>query len=95
MLEESRALLKVAQEGADEGYAGSNRWIEHQKSTVERLSMLCALVENPEISRGAVLSLSPMQEKVLVGTENTPASGIPFSLKSRKLIASEDHLTSD
>ena len=90
MLEESRILLKMAQEGADEGYAGSNRWIEHQKSTVERLSVLCALVENPEVSRGAVLSLSPVQEKALVGKENTPASGIPFSSKSRNLATSEE-----
>jgi hypothetical protein len=95
MLEESRALLRMAQEGASEGYAGSNRWIEHQKSTVERLSILCALVENPEISRGAVLSLSPMQEKALVEKENTSVSRISFSPKSRKLIAGKGRLVSD
>ncbi|AEC21383.1 integrase family protein [Pusillimonas sp. T7-7] len=83
MLDESRALLKIAQEGESEGYAGSNRWIEHQKSTVERLSMLCALVENPKIRQGAVLPLSLMQKKVLIEKEGTSVSRISFSPKSR------------
>ncbi len=57
-LEEARALLRRAEEATKEGYFGSDRWLEHHASTVERLSQLCSIIDDPKVPMGAVIQLS-------------------------------------
>jgi hypothetical protein len=58
-LEEARALLVRAEEAVREGYAGSDRWLDHHKTTVDRLSQLCSIMDNPKVPNGSVIQLSP------------------------------------
>lgn len=63
-LEEARGLLQRAEEATQEGYYGSDRWLEHHTSTVERLSQLCSIVDDPKVPIGAVIQLSPPKSVV-------------------------------
>ena len=58
-LDEAIELMKRAEEATKEQYYGSDRWLEHHKSTVERLSELVAIIDNPSVPSGAVIQLSP------------------------------------
>ncbi len=58
-LEETRDLLRRAEEATKDGYYGSDRWLEHHTSTVERLSQLCSIIDDPKVPIGAVIQLSP------------------------------------
>jgi hypothetical protein len=55
---ETRALLLEAEEAAQEKYAGSNRWIDHQRATLARLDQLCQILDDPSVPLGAVIQLS-------------------------------------
>ncbi len=57
-LEETRALFNKAQDAVTGGYAGSDRWLEHHTVTVERLSQLCSIIDDPNVPIGAVIQLS-------------------------------------
>lgn len=57
-LSETRSLLEAAEAAYGEGAAGSNRWIEHQRTTLARLESLCSLLDNPAIQVGAAIKLS-------------------------------------
>lgn len=57
-LEEARNLLHRAEEAAKDGYFGSDRWMEHHKSTLERLTQLNSIIEDPKVPKGAVIQLS-------------------------------------
>ncbi len=57
-LEEARALFNKAQDAVAGGYAGSDRWMEHHTVTVERLSQLCSIIDDPKVPIGAVIQLS-------------------------------------
>ncbi|MEQ1600996.1 MAG: integrase [Methylophilaceae bacterium] len=57
-LEEARDLLRRAEEATKDGYYGSDRWLEHHTSTVERLSQLCSIIDDPKVPIGAVIQLS-------------------------------------
>jgi hypothetical protein len=58
-LEEARDLLRRAEDATQDGYYGSDRWLEHHTSTVERLSQLCSIIDDPKVPIGAVIQLSP------------------------------------
>lgn len=60
-LEEARDMLRRAEEASKDGYYGSDRWLEHHKSTVERLSQLCSIIDNSMVPTGSVIQLSPPQ----------------------------------
>ncbi|MDH2917321.1 MAG: integrase [Gallionella sp.] len=77
-LEEARGLLQRAEEATKDGYYGSDRWLVHHSSIVERLSQLCSIMDDPKVPIGSVIQLSPpkaaaqqvsMQRK-LVGGES-------------------------
>lgn len=57
-LEESRELLRKAEEASKDGYYGTDRWKEHHTSTVERLSQLCSIMEDLKVPIGSVIQLS-------------------------------------
>ncbi|MDP5556578.1 integrase [Pseudomonas aeruginosa] len=58
-LAESRDLLCKAETAREDGYSGSDRWIEHHRSTVERYSKLNSIMEDPTVPEGAVIQLAP------------------------------------
>lgn len=58
-LEEAQELMRKAEAAAGEGYSGSDRWIEHHRSTVDRLSQLSKIMGDPSVPEGAVIQLSP------------------------------------
>jgi hypothetical protein len=58
-LDEARDLLRRAEEATKDGYYGSDRWLEHHTSTVERLSQLCSIIDDPKVPIGAAIQLSP------------------------------------
>lgn len=58
-LEEARGLLQRAEEATKDGYYGSDRWLEHHKSTVDRLTQLCSIIDDPKVPTGSVIQLSP------------------------------------
>ena len=58
-LDESRELMLKAELATKEQYYGSDRWLDHHKVTVERLSELLSIIDNPNVPNGAVIQLSP------------------------------------
>ncbi|OYY94429.1 MAG: integrase [Hydrogenophilales bacterium 28-61-23] len=58
LLEEAKALHEQSLAAVDEGYAGSDRWMQHQKTTVERLTQLCGILDDSSVPNGAVIQLS-------------------------------------
>jgi len=92
-LEEARDLLRRADEATKDGYYGSDRWLEHHASTVERLSQLCSIIDDPKVPIGAVIQLSPpkpivetinMQRRIdvanAIGHVASHSSGVPASI---------------
>lgn len=58
-LDEAHGLLQQAEQATREQYFGSDRWLDHHKATVERLSELLSIMDNPNVPDGAVIQLSP------------------------------------
>lgn len=58
-LDEARRLQQTAMQAVDEGYAGSDRWLEHHNSTVERLTQICSIMDDPKVPPWAIVQLSP------------------------------------
>lgn len=57
-LKEAKSLMEMAEAATGEGYSGSDRWLEHHKSTVDRLSQLCAIMDDPTVPNGTVIHLA-------------------------------------
>lgn len=57
-LAEGKILLAKAEEAKKNGYFGADPWLEHHRTTVERLSQLCQLYDDPGIVDGAFIQLS-------------------------------------
>lgn len=60
-LEQSSDLMKKAENAVSEGYAGSDRWLDHHRSVVERLTQLSAFMDDPDVPVGSVIQLTPRQ----------------------------------
>ncbi|MDO9383321.1 MAG: integrase [Hyphomicrobiaceae bacterium] len=58
-LAEARSLLGQVEKARSEGYAGSDRWLDHHRGTVERLTQLCAIMDDPNVPDGACVQLGP------------------------------------
>lgn len=78
-LEDARLLLDQAKQAVDEGYAGSDRWLDHHKSTVDRLSQLCSIMDNTSVPLGAVIQLAPPRSSKVehVAEKHLPTSNGP------------------
>lgn len=63
MLQETVSLLRQAEDAVERGFAGSRRWYEHHVLTVERLSKICAALEDSTVPEGAVLHLKAVGEE--------------------------------
>ena len=53
--------LKLAELAQGERYFGANRWVDHHKKTVVRLTQLCEILDNPDVPAGAVIQLSGLE----------------------------------
>jgi hypothetical protein len=51
-LAEGRRLLDHAEQAQSEGYAGSDRWLDHHRGTVERITQLCTIMDDSTIPDG-------------------------------------------
>ncbi|WP_421178221.1 integrase [Aeromonas jandaei] len=60
-LEEAKDFVAKAKTAVEQEYAGSNRWLEHHLSTIERLSQLCTIMDDPSVPHGAVIQLAAPQ----------------------------------
>ncbi len=60
-LEEAKGLVAKAKAAVEQEYAGGNRWLEHHLSTVDRLSQLCTIMDDPSVPHGAVIQLAAPQ----------------------------------
>ena len=58
-LDEAQSLMLQAEQASKEQYYGSDRWLDHHKNTVARLSELLSIMNNPKVPKGAVIQLSP------------------------------------
>ncbi|MES2580515.1 MAG: integrase [Pseudomonadota bacterium] len=58
-LDEAKLLLQKAEDATKKQYFGSDRWLEHHKVTVERLSELVSIMDNTSVPIGAIIQLSP------------------------------------
>ncbi|MGR2680495.1 integrase [Chromobacterium haemolyticum] len=57
-LETAKENLETAQQAHGNGFFGASRWAEHHQLTIERLSQLCAILDDPQVPVGAVIQLS-------------------------------------
>jgi hypothetical protein len=57
-LGETRRFLSDATDAVSEGYMGSDRWVEHQTLTVNRLESLLNILDDPAVPSGSVIQLS-------------------------------------
>jgi hypothetical protein len=55
---ETAALLEQARSATAQGYAGANRWVEHQERTLVRFDKLCEIIDNPNVPVGSVIQPS-------------------------------------
>ncbi|WP_080962055.1 integrase [Chromobacterium subtsugae] len=57
-LETARENLTAAEQAHGNGYFGASRWVEHHRLTIERLTQLCDILDDPKVPMGAVIQLS-------------------------------------
>lgn len=77
-LVESRQLLRDAEEANAEGYAGSDRWLDHHRTTVARLQQLVDFMNNPNVPVGAVIQLAPPASPNAVASTQALATRAPL-----------------
>jgi hypothetical protein len=58
-LRDALALVRTAEDAVTEGYFGSDRWLDHHRATVDRLTQLANIMLDPRVPVGAVIQLSP------------------------------------
>lgn len=58
-LDDAKRLMEQAQNAVEDGYAGSDRWMEHHTSEVERLDQLYSIMTDPNVPAGAIIQLAP------------------------------------
>lgn len=57
-LADATESLEAARLAHGEGEWGASRWVTHHQLTVERLTQLCAILDDPKVPVGAVIQLS-------------------------------------
>lgn len=65
-LSDARQLLLKAQDAAQNGYVGGDRWMQHHQLTVSRLEQLNNIMKNPMVPIGAVIQLSNVHSPSLL-----------------------------
>lgn len=74
-LAEAVENLTAAEQAHSEGYFGASRWVAHHRLTVERLTQLCAILDDPKVPVGAVIQLSnlPVASRIEQAAEDRAA----------------------
>jgi hypothetical protein len=57
-LDEAKGLMDMALAATAEGHSGSDRWLDHHRTTVDRLTQLCSIMDDPTVPEGAVIQLA-------------------------------------
>lgn len=57
-LQDAQQLLAHSEEAMIKGYYGADRWMEHHKKTVQRLTQLTDILDNPAVPVGSVIQLA-------------------------------------
>ncbi|HGE2326563.1 TPA: hypothetical protein ACGJYG_005368 [Pseudomonas aeruginosa] len=57
-LQDAQELLAHAEVATVKGYYGADRWMEHHKKTVLRLTQLTEVLDNPAVPTGSVIQLA-------------------------------------
>lgn len=57
-LDEAQELMDKAQVATSENFSGSDRWLDHHRSTVDRLTQLCSIMDDPAVPNGSVIQLA-------------------------------------
>lgn len=65
-LAEAKCLLNHVEHARSEGFAGSDRWLDHHRGTVERLTQLCAIMDDPDVPDGTCVQLSRKGDPVAI-----------------------------
>jgi hypothetical protein len=78
MRDETASLLKESLAADAEGFYGASRWVQHQQLTLERLTQLTEILENPNVQQGAVIRLAHIK----------PASRLEQAAEERKSLSS-------
>jgi hypothetical protein len=76
---ETTALLLEAQAADADGSYGASRWMQHQQLTLERLSQLVGILDDPHVPRGAVIRLAHVK----------PASRLQQAVEARKALPNQ------
>lgn len=86
-LQEARGLMEKAVVELGEGNSGGGRWLDHQRATVDRLSQLSAIMDDPTVPDGAVIQLAtpkmPSRIEQSGGRpSNEPVVGLPADIRA-------------
>lgn len=57
-LQDAQELLAHAEAATMKGYYGADRWMEHHEKTVQRLTQLTEILDNPAVPAGSVIQLA-------------------------------------
>ncbi|WP_295968050.1 integrase [uncultured Xanthomonas sp.] len=79
-LDETASLLAQAEAAEAEGAYGASRWVEHQRLTYSRLSELVAILDDPQVLRGALIRLTHVR----------PASRLQQAMEARRSLGREE-----
>ena len=80
-LDEARSLYEYSLAAVNEGYAGGDRWMKHQEATVERLTQLCGILDNPSVPNGSAIQLATphMASRIAQAVEARLVNELPES----------------
>jgi len=77
---ETKVLLEEAKAADADGFYGASRWVRHQRLTLERLTQLVEILDNPKVPRGAIIRLAHIQ----------PASRLQQAADARKALPNHE-----
>jgi len=66
-LRQSKELLAEAESAHNDERGGADRWVIHQRTTVERLNQLVKILDDPSVPIGAIITLSIRGEYSAIG----------------------------
>ncbi|WP_349655685.1 integrase [Xanthomonas sp. 10-10] len=84
-LTEAVRLKQKAEVAVGQGYAGSDRWMEHHRVTVDRLTQLLSIMEDPDIPDGTPIQMAATQAPFrLQGGRVVNSLAAPVAQKSKR-----------
>lgn len=81
-LQDAQELLERAEAATAKGYYGADRWMDHHKKTVLRLTQLTEILDNPAVPVGAVIQLADVP--VVSWGEHALEDGVALDGRSAK-----------